>query len=109
MNSIFMALILQIPEVHTLMTPMSSGANLGLFHSFFKEGPESIIYMIPDRKGSIGREWCCSPGMTEMALKALSTLNVRRAEKFPRFTNSITYLRIFFLEREKKYSADHSN
>lgn len=37
--------------------------------------------------------------MTEMALKALSTLNVRRAEKFPRFTNSVTYLGIFF-ERE---------
>lgn len=35
-----------------------------------------------------------------MALKALSTLNVRRAEKFPRFTNSVTYLRIFFLEKK---------
>lgn len=30
--------------------------------------------------------------MTEMALKALSTLNVRRTEKFPRLTNSVTYL-----------------
>lgn len=35
----------------------------------------------------------CLPGITEMALKALSTLNVRRAEKLPRFTNSVTYLR----------------
>lgn len=34
----------------------------------------------------------CLPGITEIALKALSTLNVRRAEKFPRFTNSVTYL-----------------
>lgn len=35
---------------------------------------------------------CCLPGITEIALKALRTLNVRRAERLPRFTNSVTYL-----------------
>lgn len=34
----------------------------------------------------------CLPGITEIALKALSTLNVRRAEKLPRLTTSVTYL-----------------
>lgn len=34
----------------------------------------------------------CLPEITEIAFKALSTLNVRRAETFPRFTNSVTYL-----------------
>lgn len=32
------------------------------------------------------------PGITEIVFKALSTLNVRRAETLPRFTNSVIYL-----------------
>ena len=35
---------------------------------------------------------CCLPGITEIVFKALSTLNVRRADTLPRFTNSVTYL-----------------
>lgn len=35
----------------------------------------------------------CLPGITEIALKALSTLNVRRAEKLPRHKKSVRYLR----------------
>lgn len=50
-----------------------------------------------------------------MALKALSTLNVRRTEKFPRLTNSVTYLRengkqchlIFSLQRHKYIKHTH--
>lgn len=68
----------------------------------------SFTYFLTEREGCSGRRrnlrggsWVCSPGITEMALKALSTRNVRRAEKFPRFTNSVTYLR-FFLLRERK-------
>lgn len=34
----------------------------------------------------------CLPGMTEIALKALNTLNVRRTETLPRLRNSVTYL-----------------
>lgn len=36
--------------------------------------------------------FCCLPGITEIALIALNTRNVRRAETLPRFTNSVTYL-----------------
>ncbi len=32
------------------------------------------------------------PGITATVFKALSTLNVRRADTLPRFTNSVTYL-----------------
>lgn len=32
------------------------------------------------------------PGITEIVFKALKTLNVRRAETLPRFTNSVIYL-----------------
>lgn len=32
------------------------------------------------------------PGITEIVFNALNTLNVRRAETLPRFTNSVIYL-----------------
>ena len=32
------------------------------------------------------------PGITEIVFKALRTLNVRRADTLPRFTNSVIYL-----------------
>lgn len=38
-----------------------------------------------------GYAWCL-PGITEIVFKALSTLNVRRADTLPRATNSVTYL-----------------
>lgn len=45
-----------------------------------------------NQENSFLRNPRCLPGITEIALKALSTLNVRRTEKFPKLTNSVTYL-----------------
>ena len=36
--------------------------------------------------------WTVLPGITEIVFKALRTLNVRRADTLPRFTNSVIYL-----------------
>lgn len=52
-----------------------------------------------------------------MALKALNTLNVRRTEKFPRLTNSVTYLRekqktepsYILFEKAAEYSAENTH
>lgn len=50
-----------------------------------------------------------------MALKALSTLNVRRTEKFPRLTNSVTYLKqktepsYILFEKAAEYSAENTH
>lgn len=41
-------------------------------------------------------EWCCgfSPEMTEIVFSARRTLNVRKADTLPRYTNSVMYLQI---------------
>lgn len=52
-----------------------------------------------NQENSFLRKPRCLPGITEIALKALNTLNVRSTEKFPRLTNSVTYL------QERKVSS----
>ncbi len=45
------------------------------------------------------------PGITEMVFKARNTLNVRRAETLPRFTNSVIYLQD---QMHSYHTASHS-
>ncbi len=57
-----------------------------------KEGKENQENTPREHRPDPSRPNTLLPGITEIVFNALRTLNVRRAETLPRFTNSVIYL-----------------